>query len=67
MFLGVILVVVGLIALLVKLGVLTGSVWNYTWPAILIIIGVFLIVRHRPGSRWGWRNCCPPKDEEKKS
>ena len=62
MVFGAIIIAVGVIALLVKTDVLSGSIWDYTWPAILVIIGLSFILgrlwRHR---RWGWF-CCPPWD-----
>jgi hypothetical protein len=42
MVFGLIILAVGIIALLEKLGVVTGSVWDYTWPTVLIIIGLTL-------------------------
>jgi uncharacterized membrane protein len=56
MFIGLVLVAIGVIALLVKTGVLTGSIWSYTWPSILIILGLTFvfgrIFRRRPSWRW---------------
>ena len=43
MIVGLILIAVGIIALLSKLGILGDSVWSYTWPVILIILGLSLI------------------------
>jgi uncharacterized membrane protein HdeD (DUF308 family) len=54
---GLILIVVGILALLIKLGILSGSLWSYTWPAILIILGVSFILGRfwRRGQGWrGW-------------
>ena len=45
MVIGLIILAVGIIALLVQTGVLSGSIWDYTWPAILIIIGLIFIFR----------------------
>lgn len=64
MVFGLILIAVGIIALLIKLDVLTGSIWNYTWPVILIILGlsfVFGRMFHRP--RWWWGGWCPPWED----
>jgi len=64
MVIGLILLVVGIIALLVQLDVLSGSIWSYTWPAILIILGLWFFFgrfRRRSG-RW-WR-CCPWDDRD---
>ena len=66
MFFGLVLVAIGIIALLVKFGVLTGSIWGYTWPAILIILGLgFLLGRVRRRSFWR-RWYLPPEDDERK-
>ncbi len=67
MFIGLILVAIGVIALLVKLGVLAGSIWNYSWPVILIILGLLSLTRSRFGHHHMWRFCCPPeKDKDTK-
>ena len=64
MFIGLILVAVGIIALLGALGIITGSYWSYFWPILLIIIGLaFLFGRGRRGGCWGWGR---REDEEKK-
>jgi hypothetical protein len=58
MIIGLVLVAVGIIALLVQLDVLSGSVWNYTWPAILIILGLWFVFgryRRRSSRWWGMR------------
>jgi hypothetical protein len=69
MFFGIILVIIGIIALLVQLDILPGSVWNYTWPAILIILGVsFLFGRKlwRRPRRWFGPNQPDERDTTKK-
>jgi len=65
MVLGLIIVAVGVIALLVKLDVLDGSVWGYTWPTILVIIGLSLIFSRFRRRRWWWF-CGPPWDDRDK-
>ncbi len=64
---GLILVGVGTIALLIKLDILSGSLWSYTWPTILIILGLsFLLGRLFRRGR-GWRSWCfPGEDKEKR-
>jgi hypothetical protein len=52
MFFGLAILAVGVIALLVKQGVLSGSIWDYTWPAILIIMGLSLILGRFQRRRW---------------
>jgi len=67
MVIGLILVAIGVIALLIKVGVLSGSLWGYTWPAILIILGLSFLWGSffRRGRRW-YRWCFPGEWEEKK-
>jgi hypothetical protein len=54
MVFGLILIAVGIIAILVKAGVLSGSIWDYTWPTILVIIGLSFFLGRFLGSRWWW-------------
>jgi hypothetical protein len=55
MVMGLIVIAVGVIALLVKLDVLSGSTWDYIWPTVLIIIGLsFVIGRFRRRRWWFW-------------
>ncbi len=65
MVFGAIIVAVGVIALLVKLDVLSGSVWEYTWPVILIIIGLSFILGRFRRRRWWWF-CSPPWEDRDK-
>ena len=71
MIIGVILIAVGVIALAQRLGLISGSVWGYTWPLILIILGLHLLWGWRRGGRWrraGWCGWCLPgygEEEEK--
>ena len=65
-FVGSILVAVGILALLIKLDVLSGSLWSYTWPAILIILGLsFLLGRFFRRGR-GWRGWYFPREDKEK-
>jgi hypothetical protein len=54
MVFGLSILAVGVIALLVKLNVLNGSIWDYAWPAILIIIGLSFILGRFQRRRWFW-------------
>ncbi len=65
MFIGLVLVAIGIIALLIKLDVIAGSIWGYAWPVILIILGlVFLFGRRR---RHGfWHGCWWPREDKEK-
>lgn len=52
MFLGWLLILIGLIFLLKQLGILSGSAWGVIWPALLIIWG--LVILTRKGKRGCW-------------
>ncbi len=66
MIFGIILIAVGVIALLVKLDVLSGSVWSYTWPTVLILLGLsFLFGRFQRRGRGRWMWCGPWDDRDK--
>jgi hypothetical protein len=64
MVFGAILIAVGIIAILVKTGALSGSIWDYVWPTALVIIGLsFILGRFRRHRRnWWWGGWCPPWD-----
>jgi tellurite resistance protein TehA-like permease len=64
MVIGVILVAVGIIALLVQLDVLSGSIWSYTWPAILIIFGLWFILGRFRRRSWRWWGMRPWDDRD---
>ena len=70
MVIGLIIIAVGVIALLVKLDVLSGSVWDYTWPVILIILGLsFFLGRFWHRRHWFWGGWYPPwenRDRDRK-
>jgi hypothetical protein len=53
-FVGVILIVVGAIALAQRFDVITGSVWSYAWPTIVIILGLHMLWGRRAGRRGDW-------------
>ena len=63
LFVGAIILAIGVLALLIKLDVLSGSLWSYSWPAILIIIGLAFILGRI--FKRGWRGWCfPGKDRD---
>ncbi len=47
MFLGVLLLLLGVLLLLERLGVIPGGSWNYFWPVVIIAVGVSLIFKSR--------------------
>jgi hypothetical protein len=62
MVFGLILIAVGIIAILVKADVLAGSIWDYVWPAVLVIIGLSFFFGRFHRRRW-WSGWCPPWDD----
>lgn len=45
MFVGLLILAVGVVFLLQNLGYISGSVWEIIWPAIVIVIGLTMIFR----------------------
>ena len=66
MVFGAIVAAIGIIAILVKANVLSGSIWDYAWPVVLILIGLSILLgrifRHR---RWWWVYGPPWDDRDK--
>lgn len=65
MIIGAILVVIGAVALAHKLGLISGSIWSFVWPLILIVLGLSLLFRRHRTFFWcgPWR--CGPADRDK--
>jgi uncharacterized membrane protein HdeD (DUF308 family) len=51
MFIGVLLLVMGILALLEKTGYIHGSFWDYLWPVALIALGIDFLFKHSRKSR----------------
>lgn len=51
MFIGVILVAMGSLMILDKMGIIYGSFWDYLWPVALIALGVDFIFKHSKNHR----------------
>ena len=67
MFFGLALVIIGIIFLLEKLGIVSGPIWSYVWPSLLILLGSNMVLgKRRWGKGWHWNCCCPPDHEDKK-
>jgi uncharacterized integral membrane protein len=50
MFVGALVLVVGLVFLMQNLGYISGNVWQVIWPLIVIVVGFSMIIRNkRPG------------------
>ena len=65
-FVGLILVAAGVFALLINLGILSGSLWGYVWPVALIILGLSFLWGRRSRRMRVWRRHWGPPDEEQK-
>jgi hypothetical protein len=46
MFVGILLLTLGVLMILDKMGIIYGSVWDYLWPVALIALGVDFIFKH---------------------
>lgn len=47
MFVGVLLLLLGALMLLDKMGIITGDVWDYFWPVALVALGASMIFKDR--------------------
>ena len=47
MFIGFLILLLGVIMLLTQLDVIRGGVWDYFWPTALIALGISLIAKNR--------------------
>ena len=50
MFIGALLLVLGVLMLLQRLGIIHGGVWDYFWPVAVIALGVSMLYRSRGSS-----------------
>ena len=55
MIFGLALLLFGIILLLEKLGIISGSIWGYFWPILLIVIGLGIIFGRRRMWHGHWR------------
>jgi hypothetical protein len=46
MFVGILLLLIGVLMLLSHLNIIHGSFWGYAWPAIIIALGLSLVFKH---------------------
>ena len=47
MFVGALLILMGILMLLDKAGIIEGNIWGYFWPAALVALGLHLIFKAR--------------------
>lgn len=46
MFVGSLLLLLGVLLLLGQMGIIRGTIWGYFWPAAIIAVGISMIVNH---------------------
>ncbi len=47
MFVGMLLIILGVLLLLDHLGIIYGDVWDYFFPAAIVVLGIHLMVKGR--------------------
>jgi uncharacterized membrane protein len=66
---GLVLIIIGIAFLLKNLGIISSSVWGFIWPALLVALGIWFLLRGRGRGffieeRIGWRAKNNPDEEE---
>jgi hypothetical protein len=46
MFIGILLLLIGLLMLLNRLGIIQGGFWDWLWPVLMIAIGINVLSKH---------------------
>ena len=65
MFFGLFLIIIGVIFLLENIGVITGDVWKYIWPSLIILLGFSVLIKPSRGKFFGWGKWQRRDDETK--
>lgn len=47
MFIGFLILLLGVLMLLDRLGILQGNFWDYFWPVALIALGASMLIKNR--------------------
>jgi hypothetical protein len=47
MFVGFLILLIGILMLLDRLGVIQGDFWEYFWPGALIALGISMVLKNR--------------------
>jgi len=61
MFIGLILVVIGLVFFGKALGLITTDAISIIWPLLVIVLGISMITHHRFGHHCKGKDCCGGK------
>lgn len=51
MWIGIFLVIMGLLYLLHNMGIIYGNIWEWAWPILLICLGIGIIFKPKRRSR----------------
>lgn len=49
MFVGALLLILGVLMLLQRMGIIYGGIWDYFWPVCIIALGVSMLLKSRGG------------------
>ncbi len=62
---GIVFILAGVAVLLSNLGYLPPNLWEQWWPLLLIILGLFLVIRRSTGlwAQWDMPSSTPQADE----
>ena len=58
MFFAFALIIIGFLLILEKLGIITGDVWGWIWPILILVLGVSLLMKKNV--------CCQPEEKKEK-
>jgi hypothetical protein len=47
LFIGILLLLLGVLLLLERFGVVYGGFWDWFWPVVIIALGLSLVFKHR--------------------
>ena len=61
MFIGLILIVIGVVFLAKALGLVTTDAMSIIWPTLVIILGLSIMTHHRLGHSCKGKDCCGGK------
>lgn len=54
MFFALAIIIIGVILLLENLGVITGNIWGWVWPSLIILFGLSMFFKPW-GKKIGWQ------------
>ena len=52
MFVGSLMLLIGMLMLLDRLGYLPGDWWDYFWPLAIMALGISMVLRHRNNNKY---------------